>query len=41
MNQIEIYQTADNEPQIEVTFEQDTVWLTQKQIGELFEISVE
>jgi death-on-curing family protein len=39
MNQIEIYQTADHQTQIDVKFEEDTVWLTQKQIGELFETS--
>jgi len=37
MNQIEIYQTADNETQIDVTFERDTVWLSQKLMAELFE----
>lgn len=36
MNQIMIYQTADNQTQIEVQFEQDTVWLTQQQMGVLF-----
>ncbi len=39
MSQIEIYQTANNETQIDVTFEQDTVWLTQAQMVELFESS--
>ncbi|MGB4848031.1 MAG: virulence protein RhuM/Fic/DOC family protein [Saprospiraceae bacterium] len=37
MNQIEIYLTADNETQIDVTFERDTVWLSQKLMAELFE----
>lgn len=35
-NQIEIYQGIDGQTQIEVKFEQDTVWLTQEQIAELF-----
>jgi hypothetical protein len=35
-NKIEIYQTADNQTQIQVKFEQETVWLTQKQIAEIF-----
>ena len=36
MNQIEIYKTQDGETQIEVQFEQDTVWLTQQQITRYF-----
>ncbi len=36
MNEIQIYKTSDNKTQIEVTFENDTVWLTQSQITELF-----
>ncbi len=35
-NQIEIYQGNDGLTQIEVKFEQDTVWLNQKQLSELF-----
>lgn len=35
-NQIEIYQAGDGETQIEVTFEQDTVWLNRNQLAELF-----
>lgn len=31
-NKIEIYQTSDNQTQIEVRFEEDTVWLTQQQV---------
>lgn len=34
---IEIYQGVDGRAQIEVTFEQDTVWLTQEQIKDLFQ----
>lgn len=37
MKQIEIYQTKDKQAQIEVRFENDTVWLTQEQITRLFE----
>lgn len=36
-NQIEIYQANDGTPQISVQFEQDTVWLTQAQMADLFE----
>jgi prophage maintenance system killer protein len=36
-NQIEIYQGSDGQTQIEVKFEQETVWLNQKQMGVLFE----
>lgn len=36
MNQIEIYQTKDKKTQIDVTFEEDTVWLTQQQMAVLF-----
>jgi hypothetical protein len=35
-NQIEIYQGIDGQTQIEVKFEQETVWLSQEQIAELF-----
>ena len=35
-NQIEIFQGANNEINIEVKFEEDTVWLTQAQMVELF-----
>ncbi len=37
MNEIIIYQTKDNETQIEVQFENETFWLTQNQIAELFQ----
>lgn len=36
-NKIEIYKIADRETQIDVRFEQDTVWLTQQQMASLFE----
>jgi len=34
--EIIIYKTGDNETQIEVNFEKDTVWLNQKQIADVF-----
>jgi len=37
MNNIEIYKGKDNQTHVEVTFDKDTVWLTQKQITELFQ----
>lgn len=36
-DEIEIYKTPDNQTQIEVKFEQETVWLNQYQLAELFE----
>jgi len=39
-NQIEIYQGTDGQTQIEVKFEQDTVWLNQKQMADLFDKDV-
>ncbi len=36
--EIVIYQTRDKKVQLEVKLEQDTVWLTQKQIAELFKV---
>lgn len=36
-NQIEIYQGSDGQTQIEVKFDQETVWLNQKQMEVLFE----
>ena len=35
-NKIVIYQTDDGQTQIDVRLENETVWLTQKQIAELF-----
>jgi hypothetical protein len=40
MNEIEIYQGHDKSIQIEVQFEQETVWLTQKQMALLFEKNI-
>ena len=36
-NQIIIYQTADNQTQIDVRLENETVWLTQVQMADLFQ----
>ena len=36
-NQIIIYQTADNQTQIDVRMENDTVWLTTNQMADLFQ----
>lgn len=36
MSEIVIYQTNDKETQIEIQFKQDTFWLTQQQIADLF-----
>lgn len=36
-NKIEIYQSKDGQTQVEVTFEKETVWLSQEQLGQLFE----
>lgn len=37
MNQVEIFQTEDKQAQVEVRFEEDTVWLTQSQMINLFQ----
>src|SRR5688572_8810142 len=37
--EIIIYQTEDGKSQLEVTMEQETIWLTQDQMGILFEKS--
>jgi hypothetical protein len=39
MNEIIIYQTPDNTTQIQVKFEEETVWLSQAQMIELFNSS--
>ena len=36
MNKIEIYTSKNNQTEINVNFDGDTVWLTQKQMSELF-----
>jgi len=35
-NQIEIYKTSDNSTEIQVQFENETVWLSQRQMADLF-----
>lgn len=37
MNQVEIYQAVDKPTQVEVKFEKETVWLTQKQMAVIFD----
>ena len=39
MNEVFIYQNEDNLVQVEVRFEDETVWLTQSQIVSLFDSS--
>ncbi|MFD1629485.1 hypothetical protein [Pseudopedobacter beijingensis] len=39
MNEIIIYQTSDNQTQIDVKFENETAWLTQAQLVELYQTS--
>lgn len=39
MSELIIYSAPDNQTQVEVKFEGDTVWLTQKQIVDLFQSS--
>jgi len=36
-NKVEIYQSANNSTEISVQFDEETVWLTQKQMSELFQ----
>jgi hypothetical protein len=37
MNQVEIYRAKSNQIEIEVRFENESVWLSQYQLAELFE----
>lgn len=37
-NQIQLFQSADGKVQLEVSLEQDTAWLTQAQIADLFQV---
>jgi len=39
-SQIVIYQTEDGQTKIDVQFQDETVWLTQKLMAELFEVSI-
>lgn len=36
MEQVLLYQTEDGSFQVEVSLQEETVWLTQKQMSELF-----
>ena len=36
-NQIEVFQTADNQTEVNVKFDKDTVWLSRHQLAELFD----
>jgi len=36
LGEIILYQTSDSQISLEVRYEQETIWLTQKQIAELF-----
>ena len=40
-NQITIYETEDGKARIEVRFENENVWLTQKTMAELFDCSAD
>jgi hypothetical protein len=40
MNEIEIYKSPDNTTEIEVVFDNDIVWLSQKQLSVLFQNTV-
>lgn len=40
-NQITIYETEDGKARVEVRFENENVWLTQKQMAELFDCSAD
>jgi prophage maintenance system killer protein len=39
-NQIEIFRTENNQTEIQVLFEKDSVWLSQKQMSQLFQSSI-
>ena len=36
-SEIEIYQSNDGQTEVQVTFDNDTVWLNQEQLGKLFD----
>ncbi|SMD13712.1 Fic/DOC family protein [Desulfocicer vacuolatum DSM 3385] len=40
-SRIQIYQTKDGETRVDVRFEKETVWLTQRQMGEVFDTTPE
>jgi len=39
-NQIQIFQSADGEVQLDVSLQAETVWLSQRQMADLFEKDV-
>lgn len=39
-NQIQIYQSQDGQISLQVSLDNETVWLTQAQMAELFDVSV-
>ncbi len=39
-SRIQIYRTKDGETCVDVRFEQETVWLTQRQMGEVFDTTI-
>ena len=39
-SQLIIYQTGTGETKIDVRFQDETVWLTQKKMAELFQVAV-
>jgi hypothetical protein len=40
LSDIIIYQTEDHQTKVQVRLEDDTIWLTQKQMAELFDVSI-
>ncbi len=40
-SRIQIYRTQDGEIRVDVRFEKETVWLTQRQMGEVFDTTPE
>ena len=36
-NKIEIFKSSDNQIELKVQFDEDTVWLNQRQMAELFD----
>ncbi len=40
-SRIQIYQSPDGETQVDVRFEHETVWLTQAQMGQVFDTTPE
>ena len=37
ISEIEIYQSPDGHTEVQVTFDDNTVWLNQEQLGQLFD----